>query len=218
MSFQQILETEIIKNDCYKLKDFTLSKAPVVIDIGANIGIFSKYISILYPDAKVYSYELVKENYEEAKERLSGVVNIHLENKGIIGDSKPHGIFIHETNKGGHKVIFEDSSDYLNKDVFRKESKKEVQKKQFSYKRFDDLLREVQSKVDLLKLDCEGGEYDILFQCDRLDLFDRIDTIVMEVHGRHTEQFNTLKQILSNNYKYFLIKGHLIYCSNVHKF
>lgn len=218
MNFEQILEREIIHQDCYNLKNFSLEDDCTIIDVGANIGIFSKYISELYPKSKVFSYELVERNYKEAKERLKNFRNVCLENQGVIGDSNPHGIFLHESNRGGHKVIFDDSLDYLNKDLFEKANGKQITKEEFSYKRFSQILQEINCQIDLFKLDCEGGEYDILFQCDRLDLFKKIDTIVMEVHGRHTDQFSKLKEILLGNYKYFSIKHHLIHCSNIHKF
>ncbi|MGI9157979.1 MAG: FkbM family methyltransferase [Marmoricola sp.] len=36
-------------------------------------------------------------------------------------------------------------------------------------------------RVDLLKMDCEGGEYKALLGCDE-DVLDKIGTIVMELH------------------------------------
>ena len=65
MNFEQILEREIIHQDCYNLKNFSLEDDCTIIDVGANIGIFSKYISELYPKSKVFSYELVERNYRD---------------------------------------------------------------------------------------------------------------------------------------------------------
>ena len=210
--FHQILVNEVIHGDCYKLKQFKLKDNPNIIDIGANIGVFSKYAAEIYPDSKIFSFELMQSNYEEAKERLSEFDYVLLTNKGVVGDSTPYGVFEHESNRGGHKIIYDDSNDYCNKNIFSAEFKKQ----DVNYIRFNEILDQIGEKVDLLKLDCEGGEYDILFQCERLKLFNQIDTIVMEAHGRNMNQFKRLLSILKDNYKFFTVKGHLVYCSNTH--
>jgi FkbM family methyltransferase len=211
-SFYQSLVNEVILGDCYKLKKFKLKHNPNIIDIGANIGVFSKYAAEIYPDSKIFSFELMQSNYEEAKERLSDFDYISLTNKGVVGDSTPYGIFENKSNRGGHKIIYNDSNDYCNKNIFSAEFKKQ----DVNYIRFNEILDQIGEKVDLLKLDCEGGEYDIIFQCERLKLFDQIDTIIMEAHGRNMNQFKRLLSILKNNYEFFTVKGHLVYCSNTY--
>lgn len=210
--FHKHLVNEVINGDCYKLKQFKLKDNPNIIDIGANIGVFSKYAAETYPDSKIFSFELMQSNYEEAKERLSEFDYVSLTNKGVVGDSTPYGIFEHESNQGGHKIIYDDSNDYCNKNIFSAEFKKQ----DVNYIRFNEILDQIGEKIDLLKLDCEGGEYDIIFQCERLELFNRIDTIVMEAHGRDMNQFKRLVSILEDNYKFFTVKGHFVYCSNTH--
>lgn len=49
---------EVIVEDCYGMFDYVKHYKPlVVVDLGANIGMFSKLCSLLFPDADVYAYE-----------------------------------------------------------------------------------------------------------------------------------------------------------------
>jgi FkbM family methyltransferase len=216
MSFEYHLINEVVANDCYRISNLNLQKEiPTIVDVGANIGIFSYYAHTKYPKAKIYSFELMEDNYQKAKKRLLDIENIKLYNKGVIGDSNPCGVFTNENNPGGHKVIFEDSKDYCNKNRFlNKHIPLEVE-----YIKFSEIFESLAgTSIDLLKLDCEGGEYDILFQCEKLNYFDRIKNIVMEIHGRTSQEYEYLKQYLNKKYKFFLAEGHYFFCSNQSSF
>lgn len=50
--------SEVVVEDCYGLFDYCKRATPrVIVDIGANIGMFSKLCSMLFPDADIYAYE-----------------------------------------------------------------------------------------------------------------------------------------------------------------
>ena len=64
-----------------------------------------------------------------------------------------------------------------------------------------DIFSEFKLKeIDLLKLDCEGAEYDILYQCPT-QLFPRIKQMAMETHpGKQSnENTETLCEFLKEN-------------------
>src|SRR4051812_28608060 len=49
---------EVIVEDCYGLfAHFKRAKPRVIVDIGANIGMFSRLCTLLFPDADIYAYE-----------------------------------------------------------------------------------------------------------------------------------------------------------------
>ena len=54
--------------------------------------------------------------------------------------------------------------------------------------------------IDLLKLDCEGSEYPILYESDK-SIFKIIKNMAIEVHDLDTEKNNNtaLKEFLKNN-------------------
>jgi FkbM family methyltransferase len=49
---------EVIVDDCYGLfAHFKRANPRVIVDIGANVGMFSKLCSLLFPDADIFAYE-----------------------------------------------------------------------------------------------------------------------------------------------------------------
>lgn len=55
------------------------------------------------------------------------------------------------------------------------------------------------ARIDFAKINIEGGEYDLLLNSD---LFDRIDSFVMELHNQHVPQMNwkVAVALLQNNF------------------
>ena len=50
--------SEVAVEDCYGMFSYTRRANPkVIVDIGANFGMFSKLCSMLFPDADIYAYE-----------------------------------------------------------------------------------------------------------------------------------------------------------------
>ena len=50
--------SEVAVEDCYRLFSYAkCAKPKVIVDIGANVGVFSKLCSMLFPEADIYAYE-----------------------------------------------------------------------------------------------------------------------------------------------------------------
>jgi FkbM family methyltransferase len=50
--------SEVAANDCYEMFAYARRASPrVIVDIGANHGLFSKICSMLFPEADIYAYE-----------------------------------------------------------------------------------------------------------------------------------------------------------------
>lgn len=141
-----------------------------VIDIGANIGLFSS--AMLKRAKRVIAVEPISENYEQA------VKNINL-NGGCPSDVLRYAIttesnqlvpvFREKRNTVGHSLI----KGWI-KDV---ESTENVPGITLS----DLLVKTNCNSVDLLKCDVEGSEYDIFLRTSPDDL-KKINMIIMEVH------------------------------------
>ncbi len=141
-----------------------------VIDIGANIGLFSS--AMLKRAKRVIAVEPISENYEQA------VKNINL-NGGCTSDVLRYAIttesnqlvpvFREKRNTVGHSLI----KGWI-KDV---ESTENVPGITLS----DLLVKTNCNSVDLLKCDVEGSEYDIFLRTSPDDL-KKINMIIMEVH------------------------------------
>ncbi len=192
--------SEVITQDCYKFRSWEPNnETPCIVDIGANVGAFSKMAWSRFPDANIYSFEMMEDNYNYAKSILSELKNVYLFNCAVVGSNQPIGIFKHDTNHGGHKPIFDDTANsYLNKSRFTADWREE----KVNSITFSQLLEQNSiDVVDFLKLDCEGTEYEILFHVEECGLWDNISHIAMEIHGRNSKEYSQLMEILSRQYK-----------------
>ncbi|HEX8315603.1 MAG TPA: FkbM family methyltransferase [Flavisolibacter sp.] len=68
----------------YREYDIEFGDAPrVVIDGGANIGLFTVLIKNRFPAAKVICIEPDKENFQQLQKNVSNYENVHCENSGL---------------------------------------------------------------------------------------------------------------------------------------
>lgn len=138
----------------------------IVMDVGANIGAFALQMAHSYPTGRVYAVEPVDEHCViiEAQKRLNSVANvtsIHLALGGREGETAIH---------------LEGSS---SSSVWA--SGKATGVENVRQTTLPVLMAELGiSRLDLLKLDCEGAEWDIIPAAE--EVLPRIRRIAMEFH------------------------------------
>lgn len=226
-AFSDVIKRDVYTRDCYKLRKQEFKRLPLhIIDLGANLGWFSRLATKLYPDSKIYAYEMVERNYLIAKHLiLSGRNNIELHNAIAIGNHKIDTIRVdHKRNLGGNKVISKDSRFYLNEQisasddpVFSHESSTTLS--QYNLKNIiDDNNIDY---IDFLKMDVEGSEYDILEYVFENGLSKKILNLSMEVHGRKdkgvpgdSQQLKWLKEQCHDHFDEVSFHGHYARLSN----
>jgi FkbM family methyltransferase len=128
----------------YGIEKISLTPDDVVIDIGANIGMFSVFVSKLQPLAKIYAFEPVVSNYLRLCSNLSvnHVKNVWPFNFGISPEPTFQVGLLHE-NSGA-------SSEFI---------AKPDQTMTCRAMRIDDVCKHIGvTKVKWLKIDCEGCE------------------------------------------------------------
>lgn len=151
-----------------------------VIDIGANIGVFSLYAAHCGKAIKVFAYEPNSESFQYL---LKNIKANHLEQIIV-----PHRLAVTGASSG--KVRFPKKSSMYNA-IIEGESDTDFEEVETT-----DLptILSGSEQIDLLKLDCEGAEYDILMKSDQ-NVFIQISAIRMEYHfGREAEVSTFLKQ------------------------
>jgi FkbM family methyltransferase len=139
---------EIFVDRCY---DLTFdNSAPVILDVGANSGLFALRLKQLYPSAKIACYEPFPPNFAQlehtiAVNRLADITTLQKAVGAHPGRAK---LFIHKRNMGGHSFYAAEAlnTDHVDVEVIDVPS----------------ILGDLRQQVDLLKLDCEGAEFDIL--------------------------------------------------------
>lgn len=139
----------------------------VVFDIGANIGVISYILSQKYPSAMVYSFEPEKENFEILKMNTEGLSNVKIFNFGL--SDKTTTVKLHKPTE---------NLNYGSYSMFTKGISEEHQ--EIEIKSITEFMTENNiNKIDVVKIDCEGAEYDILTSIK----LDDITWIEGECHG-----------------------------------
>tara|TARA_B110000027_G_C16093693_1_gene289704 strand:- start:444 stop:1184 length:741 start_codon:yes stop_codon:yes gene_type:complete len=151
-------------------KDYgEIAPGSVVVDVGANIGIFSLY-ALAQGAIFVECFEPCKESFQMLKEniKLNGFDKyVKLHNKAV---SSKDGLFVWiPISSSPYNAVTEAEGNEENK--FEKIETVSLETSLDSY-----------AKINLIKIDCEGAEFDIFPSLTPLFL-DKIDEIRMELHG-----------------------------------
>ncbi|WP_411275608.1 FkbM family methyltransferase [Daejeonella sp.] len=158
---------EIFVDKCYDYPVLTVEE-PAIMDIGGNTGLFTLRMKQLYPDATIYSFEPFASNYQQ----LSKTIEVSKLNKvtafpfGIGGTTRTERLYIHKNNVGGHSIMRSET----NSDAYT-----EIELVSIS----EMFQRLNLTKCHLLKMDCEGAEYEIIKKLDH-ELASKIEKIVFE--------------------------------------
>ena len=158
---------EIFVDRCYDLPAMPLHE-PVILDVGANAGLFALRMKQLYPRARISCYEPFAPNFQQLRRNLaqSGIADCALYREGVGGRARQEKLYIHKRNAGGHSIVEGQvpGHDCVQIDIVDLTSV---------------LDRLPDGRCHLLKLDCEGAEKEIL---DSLETSHarRIERIVFE--------------------------------------
>jgi FkbM family methyltransferase len=146
---------EEFNSDLMEVNKLSFSENPIIIDIGANVGIVSFYFAKKYPNAKIFAYEPHPLNFENLVKGIkkNNITNIIPFNLAVFSKSDLDvKIFLHENNTSASSVFR-----FLPKDPY-------VEVKTIS---LEDIIKQNNiSYIDFLKIDCEGAEFDILENTD----------------------------------------------------
>lgn len=170
--FKNTVEKEIFIDKVYE-KFFEVEEDDIVFDIGASSGPFTYSIKEKKP-SKVYCFEPHSQLFVNLTDNVE-CKNITCINKAIgpvDGEFKTLGLF--------------------NKDIIESSVKSNSQ--QVSSVKFSTFIKENNiEKIDFLKTDCEGGEYDI-FNDENLSWIKKnVKKIAGEWHLSNTEQKQKFK-------------------------
>jgi len=170
----RIVIKEIFAEKVYHRYINQLKDNSVVIDIGGNIGAFSLLAARQNRGIKVYTYEPFEENFL--------ILNDNIKLNGLYQQIKAFNVAVSGTE--GVRTVFSGRSD-ARSNLYENEGEK-LQIKTCTLR---NILEDNEISIcDLLKMDCEGAEYEILYSTPD-EIFDRIKTISMEYH----EYFGTGK-------------------------
>lgn len=158
---------------------FITADHPVIIDIGANTGLFSLRMKQLYPESSLYSYEPFLKNFEQLEQNinLSKLRNIDIFQKGVGGRTRTEKLFLNKNNLGGHSLFEKEarSSEFVEIEIIG----------------IADLLSNLGvDRIHLIKMDCEGSEYEIIKGIDS-----RLASLIEIILFESTESVYNLSEL-----------------------
>lgn len=159
-----------IFNDNYKIfeRNVKFEAGDVVLDVGANEGVFSIMIAKLFPFVRVISLEPVPRTFYQMIRNigLNGTTNIEPLNVGV-GKGVEGVMNVHKQFSGGSSLV--DTYDSAQHDQIP-----------VALMSLDDVYMKYDLKrIKLLKIDIEGGEYDAIYNSNILS---QVDNVVGEFH------------------------------------
>ena len=176
---------EIFMADVYNVKALVkkLPNKPAIIDIGANAGFFDVLILSKIKDAAIYAYEPIPSNIAAIQNIINDnnlASNIHLNQKAVTGlVTNGLELFIEDTNN--NQVVAS---------IFNGFNKSNTKKIHIPSITLSQIINDINLPIiDLLKMDCEGSEYDIIYNTPT-SILTKIQFMEIEVHDIDSNKNN----------------------------
>ena len=139
-------------NEIFVKKNYMFNSendAPVIIDCGANIGLSTIFFKQIYPKSKIFCFEPDPKIFEMLKYNLTqfNYNDIQIFNKAVW--IKNEKLSFQTDNSWGGKIVSNEFENSINIDAI-------------------DLSSFLNQKVDFLKIDIEGAEYEVIINCKDL--------------------------------------------------
>jgi FkbM family methyltransferase len=148
----------------FRLLQPALGQGALVLDIGAHLGSFSLYLKAKRPDLKIYCFEPAEDNFQLLSENVSlnSLSGFKLFPIAIAG--KAGTVFLNTASL--------DSNAYALSQTGQPVPSLDL----------DSLIEQEKiSRIDLIKMDCEGAEYDILANFKKINL---VKALMLEYHRK----------------------------------
>lgn len=187
---------EIFINEIYKTA-FPPDSRPVIIDCGANIGLSVIYFKTQYPNCTVTAFEPDPMNHDLL---LKNIKSMKLENVIV----RKEAVWVKDATLNFHSEG--STASRLEEEMDKNKEDQTVPVKAI---RLNDLIH---SKVDMLKVDIEGAEYEVLKDIE--NKLHYIEILFLEYHGTF-KQNNRLTEMLDiltrNKFQFYIKEGHNVY-------
>ena len=145
---------------------YEISQSGIIFDLGGYKGEWTSKMSALYPNAKILVFELVPKYVDILEQKFSSTPNIEVENFGLGNGNKEVSLIedgvasgVYHDNNAEQKIV-----GHI-KDVVEFMEERSI------------------NKVDLLKMNIEGGEYELLEKIIESKILDRFENIQIQFHN-----------------------------------
>jgi FkbM family methyltransferase len=150
---------EIFKEDVYRFKEPSADNLNI-IDCGSNIGLSIIYFKKNYPNSKIIAFEADRKTFDILSENIStfNLDNVETHNKAIWIDDK--GVSFESSGGMGGHISSQSESPNKIESVRLKDC--------------------IDGKIDFLKMDIEGAEFEVIKDC--ADKLKHVESMFIEYH------------------------------------
>jgi FkbM family methyltransferase len=145
-----------------------------VLDIGANIGLFSLWARHNFPDARIHAYEPNQQALTYALANLKEA-NVTLFSEGVSDEDATCELIMSESYRGVRT--------------------EKIPQGKIKLAGIGAAIERIGGELDLLKMDCEGGEWDIFLN---RAAFQTVRQIRMEYHFGRDHNMEKLEEAADN--------------------
>ncbi len=174
--------------------NYNLNKNSIIFDIGGYLGDFTEKISKKF-DSKIYLFEPNLEFYEKCLNKFRNNKNIICFDFGLGNISGEFSLSDNNEASSTVRILEKDKT------------------KKIKIKKISDVIEGLKiNKIDLMKINIEGGEYDLLFCLIEKDLISRINNLQIQFHSfvpnaknNREKIINLLKKTHKNDWSYYFM-------------
>ena len=183
----------------YDYFGYRVNPGDVVVDIGANIGAFSLYAAKTCGASHVISFEPFLDNYKVLSNNVEHNMlrNITCVNQAVAGQGSVRTLRLDSTDAACHSLVGGSSERTIEVECCT----------------LDDVFRRFSlTKIDYLKIDCEGAEYEILENA--VSRLPQIRRISMETHTTFDRKAEDIEKLLRrHDFDVRLFGDHRLYAT-----
>lgn len=189
----QSVWVEIFKEREYKIAESVITNAvDPIIDVGAHIGLFSMYARTLNKKVSIFAIEPEEKNFELLNKNIkeNKFTKVKTFQVALGGHSAETSLVVSADSHNHHLI----SAPTATSQTDQKETKQTT--KMYSLQDFLD--QQKITRVSLIKMDIEGGEYDVFSACTPGD-FARLNAVIMEYHNYAGQNYKEIETRLREN-------------------
>ena len=176
----------------------------IFFDVGAHMGLYTDLVNKIYPNCKSFLFEPQSTIFNKVKEKYSSNNNVQVFNKAISDTEKKQNLYLNMHDLTSTLSTFDEQSSYLNfkaklygTDIKNMSYGTELVQT-ITLDKF--MLEHNVDKIDLIKIDTEGHEFNVLKGLK--NQIENVENILIEFH--HRDLFldydpNSLPQHLIDN-------------------
>jgi FkbM family methyltransferase len=177
---------EIFLKQDYTSKTFNINTGDIVVDFGSHVGVFIAYAH-KQKVKEIYGFEADKRNFIKLESFINknNLNNVTVKNLAL-------------SSKVGKINLFSNIISTRNSILFSDNNSDVADKRLIDSIDINSALEHI-PKIDFIKIDVEGAEYEVLENCTK-ETFEKIDKMVLEYHLFPKSRLVELIKIINTNF------------------